>query len=89
MNLSMTDHHKGVMKDALDSGEYKNAAEVMREAMRLFEQSFAERQAKKRILERMIDASIEDIASGRVYEAEDVFERLNRKLDEAHHAKHM
>jgi putative addiction module CopG family antidote len=38
MNISLTPHYEELVKSCVDSGRYNNVSEVMREALRLWEQ---------------------------------------------------
>jgi antitoxin ParD1/3/4 len=40
-NISLTDKHDLMIRDAIDSGDFKDASEVVREALRLFDRKYA------------------------------------------------
>lgn len=61
-----------VVNDLVENGRYNSKSEVLREGVRLVE----EREARRNILAKLIQEGDEDIAAGRVYPAEDVFDEL-------------
>jgi antitoxin ParD1/3/4 len=71
MNVSIGERWEGFVAEAVESGRYSSASEVMREGLRLVE----EREAKLRALRETLDASIarggrvNDVALGAVLDA--------------------
>ena len=61
-----------VVNDLVEIGRYNSKIEVLREGVRLVE----EREARRNILAKLIQEGDEDIAAGRVYPAEEVFDDL-------------
>ncbi|WP_449394264.1 type II toxin-antitoxin system ParD family antitoxin [Devosia riboflavina] len=61
-----------VVNDLVENGRYNSKSEVLREGVRLVE----EREARRNILAKLLDEAEEDIAAGRVYPAEEVFDEL-------------
>lgn len=61
-----------VVNDLVENGRYNSKSEVLREGVRLVE----EREAKRTILAKLIREGDADIAAGRVYPAEEVFDEL-------------
>ena len=61
-----------VVNDLVENGRYNSKSEVLREGVRLVE----EREARRNILAKLIQEGDEDIAAGRVYPAEEVFDDL-------------
>ena len=61
-----------VVNDLVENGRYNSKSEVLREGVRLVE----EREARRNILAKLIQEGDDDIAAGRVYPAEDVFDEL-------------
>lgn len=61
-----------VVNDLVENGRYNSKSEVLREGVRLVE----EREARRNILAKLIQEGDEDIAAGRVYPAEEVFDEL-------------
>lgn len=57
------------------SGRYRSPDEVLREAVRLFQ----EREAKLSALDAAIDRGLADVAAGRVTPAAEVFDALEAK----------
>jgi len=61
-----------VVNDLVENGRYNSKSEVLREGVRLVE----EREARRNILAKLLDEAEEDIAAGRIYPAEEVFDEL-------------
>ena len=61
-----------VVTDLVENGRYNSKSEVLREGVRLVQ----EREARHQALAVLIQEAEDDIAAGRVYDAEDVFDRL-------------
>jgi len=54
-NVSLTPRLDGLIEKAVESGEYENASEVVRAALRLFEAHQRAEAAKLQALERALD----------------------------------
>ena len=59
MNISLTPHLEGLVKNKVDSGLYNSASEVMREALRLLEERDQLRQLRFEELRREIQKGID------------------------------
>lgn len=61
-----------VVNDLVEHGRYNSKSEVLREGVRLVQ----EREARNKILDALLQEAEEDIAAGRTYPAEEVFEEM-------------
>lgn len=57
-SISFTEHHDDLIEAKLNSGHYQNASEVVRDAMRAFEQREAEDRAKLEALRAAVGEGI-------------------------------
>jgi len=64
MNLSLTPQLESFVRDCAESGEYNNASEVVREALRLFKRTQEEHKAKLTDLRAAIKEGDDAIARG-------------------------
>ena len=62
MNVSLTPKLEGFIKNKVESGNYGNSSEVVREALRLLQEEDAKRQA----LLSALEIGLDDIRNGRV-----------------------
>lgn len=62
MNVSLTPKLEGFIKDKVESGNYGNSSEVVREALRLLQQEDAKKQAFLNAIQKGMD----DIEAGRI-----------------------
>jgi antitoxin ParD1/3/4 len=69
-------HFETFVQAQLASGRFNNASEVLRDALRLME----ERERKFAALDAAIARGIADVEAGRVFDAEEVFEELEREI---------
>jgi antitoxin ParD1/3/4 len=67
-NVSLTDHWDQFVIDLVESGEYNNASEVHRDALRLLEQRRADHAAKCEALRNALAVADDDYAAGRYVE---------------------
>ena len=67
-----------VVADLVENGRYNSKSEVLREGVRLVQ----EREARFRELDTKIQAGLDDIEAGRVYPADEVFERVKQRIAE-------
>lgn len=63
-NVVLTDHQEQFIARLVESGRYKNASEVLREAVRVFERREAAEEAKLTALRQAIDVGTQAIAQG-------------------------
>ena len=66
------------VNDLVATGRYNSKSEVLREGVRLVQ----EREARFRELQVLIQEGEDDIAAGRVYPADEVFERVRKRIAE-------
>lgn len=77
MNVSLTPELEALIQDKLASGLYKNAAEVVREGLRLLaEQDEWKAEARRKIAEGVAQAQ-----AGKLITSDDAFERLSKRID--------
>ena len=67
-----------VVNDLVEHGRYNSKSEVLREGVRLVQ----EREARNKILDALLQEAEEDIAAGRTYPAEEVFEEMRAIIRE-------
>jgi antitoxin ParD1/3/4 len=75
-SYSLGPHFEDFVQAQLSSGRYKNASEVLRDALRLME----ERERRLATLDAAIARGLADIEAGRVHDADDVFDELEAEL---------
>jgi antitoxin ParD1/3/4 len=75
-SYSLGRHFEAFVQGQLSSGRYKNASEVLRDALRLME----ERERRLATLDASIARGLADIEAGRVHDADDVFNELEAEL---------
>ncbi len=78
-NVVITDHQQKLVEELVESGEYQNASEVLREGLRLVEKQRAEDAVKLEALRRHGAAGEIDIAAGRYMDV--TFEGLKDYVD--------
>ncbi|HTV68340.1 MAG TPA: type II toxin-antitoxin system ParD family antitoxin [Rhizobiaceae bacterium] len=66
---------ESVVEDLVRSGRYNSKSEVLREGVRLVQ----EREAKLAQLDAAIAKGLADVEAGRVTDADEVFDRLEKK----------
>jgi antitoxin ParD1/3/4 len=81
-NISLTPEQDAFIDEMLKKGEYRNASEAMRDAIRVLQQRRAEEALKLEKLRQSIDAGIDDLERGDYEEVDDVdlqawFDRLD------------
>ena len=70
-NISLTPEQDAFIKEAVKSGEYQNASEAVRDALRVLQQRRREDALKLEALRRQIDAGIDALARGEFTEIDD------------------
>ena len=75
-SYSLGQHFETFVQGQLSSGRYKNASEVLRDALRLME----ERERRFASLDASITRGLADIEAGRVHDADTVFDELDAEL---------
>ncbi|MBX3576475.1 MAG: type II toxin-antitoxin system ParD family antitoxin [Rhizobiaceae bacterium] len=66
---------ESVVDELVRTGRYNSKSEVLREGVRLVQ----EREARLAQLDAAIQKGLDDVAAGRVTDAEEVFDRLEKK----------
>ncbi|KAB2874879.1 MAG: type II toxin-antitoxin system ParD family antitoxin [Bauldia sp.] len=64
-NVNLTDHYDRFIADAIDSGRYRNASEVMRAGLRLLEQQTQESQQRLAALRSLAAEGLDELDQGR------------------------
>ncbi len=80
-NINLTEHYDGYVAEALASGKYKNASEVVRAGLRLLERQDAEDAAKLEALRASVREGIHAYERGD-YVAMNAPEDIDRFFDE-------
>jgi len=82
-NVVLTDHHEAFIHRLVESGRYRNASEVMRDALRSLERREVETESALHWLRRQIEPGLEQAHQGRFVEGSvrDIFERIDQELD--------
>jgi antitoxin ParD1/3/4 len=70
-NISLTPEQNAFIEEAVKSGEYQNASEAVRDALRVLQQRRREDALKLEALRRQIDAGIEALEGGEFIEVDD------------------
>ncbi len=63
-NVKLTDHHDHFVEQLINSGQYRNASEVMRAGLRLLEQESREDQEKLILLRRLATEAFRSLDAG-------------------------
>ena len=77
MNIQLKPEQEKFIQDKIASGEYSNADDVINEAFKLLE--IRERKLKE--LQAKIAVGTEQIANGQLTDGEEVFARLQEKIN--------
>ena len=64
-NVVLTEQQAGMIQRLVDSGQYQNASEVLRDGLRLLHQREAEKAASLEALRDAANAGMEDFGAGR------------------------
>ena len=78
VSVALTPEMAAMMREAVGTGEYASASEVMREALRDWKHRRTQRARAIEELGRLWDAGM---ASGRAVDGDEAFARIARKLD--------
>lgn len=76
MNINLTEHQEKFVRDLVSSGDYANAAEVVREAIRLFEE---ERRWRAELRRKVLEG-VEDLKAGRVVDGATAMGRMKARI---------
>ena len=80
-NVVITERQAAFIEELVNSGEYQNASEVLREGLRLVEERRAEHAAKLEALRAAVQVGIDDMEAGR-YTSYDSMDELIKHLDD-------
>jgi antitoxin ParD1/3/4 len=81
MNVSLTDEFEQLIEAKLASGMYKNAAEVVREGLRLLKEKDERRAALTEELRRSIRTGLEQAARGETVPGSEAKARIEALLE--------
>ena len=76
VSISLGGHFEKFVQEQIAHGRYHTASEVVQDALRLME----DREKRLTAFDTAIERGLDDIAAGRVYEADSVFDELDREL---------
>lgn len=79
MNVSLTPELERMVQEKVSSGMYNSASEVIREALRLFQDRDELRQLRLEELRKEIAIGIQRADRGEVIDGEEVFARLRER----------
>ena len=82
MNISLTPELDQFVSSKVSSGRYTSASEVVREALRLLEETEQNRKAQIAAFNLEIGRRLQSIDSGVSVDAAEVFERLAKKSEQ-------
>lgn len=78
-NINLTPELEFLVQKKVKSGRYNSASEVVREALRLFEDRERVREARLQSVRRKIEEGWADAERGDLIDGEDFFRRLQRE----------
>ena len=85
MNVSLTSEQERYIAEKIASGRYRSAAEVVREALRLFMAREDEERRRADVwreeVGRKIDEGLAEALRGELQDGEEVFERLKERIE--------
>lgn len=82
-SVNLGDQLEAFITDAVKTGRYGSRSEVLREGVRLVQ----EREAQLQRLRAEIQKGIDDADAGRVVDADEAFDEVERMLDDIEAAK--
>jgi antitoxin ParD1/3/4 len=80
MNVSLTPELERFIAEQVESGRYRSASEVVRDAVRLLQWQLEERAAKLEALRKAVEVGLAELDRGEGHSAEDVFKDLLDRL---------
>ena len=82
-NISLTDHHDTLIDTKVQSGEYANASEVVREGLRLIEERDRELAARVEGISTRVAVGLEQAERGEIVEgtADEIRERVRKRAE--------
>lgn len=82
MNVNLTPELEALVHRKVRTGRYNSASEVVREALRLFEEKEHLRELQVRDIRKKIDQGWASLARGETVDGEEFFRRLTREEQE-------
>lgn len=79
MNVNLTPELETLVQKRVKTGRYNSASEVVREALRLFEERDRVRELQIRVLRKKINEGWVSLERGEGLDGEEFFERLARE----------
>ncbi len=70
-NVVITQHQSEMIESLVESGQYQNASEVLREGLRLVEERAAERDARLKSFRDAVRVGVDDLEEGRYVDLAD------------------
>ncbi len=80
-NISLTPEHADFIEAGVESGRYKSASEVIRDALRLLSDKEARRQAALDEVRKKIAVGLEQAKRGELLDGEEVIKELLEELE--------
>lgn len=82
-NVVLTEHHESLIRRLVDTGRYRNASEVMRDALRSLERREEQAEAALGWLRGQIAPGLEQARRGELVDAtlDDILDDIDRRLD--------
>ena len=82
MNISLGHHFEELVRQKVESGRYRNIAEVVREGLRLLEQRDERREVALQALRGKIERGYRQAVNGELQDGNTVFKQLLEELDD-------
>jgi antitoxin ParD1/3/4 len=80
MNVSLTPELERFITEQVESGLYRSASEVVRDAVRMLERAVVEREVKLEALRRAIEVGLGELDRGEGVSADELFKDLLDRL---------
>jgi len=87
MNISITPELHRFIVTRVETGRYLSASEVVREALRLFEEQETVREMRLLKLKEEVQSGVEEIKRGEVTDGEEVFHKVRERISNHRKAK--
>jgi antitoxin ParD1/3/4 len=87
MNVHLTPELESLVLNKVKTGRYNSASEVVREALRLFEQRERVRELQIRDIRRKIDEGWASLARGEGIDGDEFFKKLEREEEQLAHKR--
>lgn len=83
MTVSVTPQLGRFVREQVASGKYASSSEVVRAGLRLLAELEEERAHRRATLKRFVQEGVDDLESGKILAAKDVFARMRTIIDQA------